>query len=88
MWNESGVSIATLGIGSHRSSGEKPLGIAEISVQKIENIGLKCESAPESNPVHFPEHGVIVGWDPTQKEKRIELQQHLAACCGPVSRQS
>lgn len=50
----------------------------EITVEKINETGLKCNAAPELKTLYYPEHGVIVGWD-EDKSLRLKLQQHLAS---------
>lgn len=48
---------------------------------KVTSVGLYAESAPE-HP-HFPEHGVILGWNqiPEAKSERLQVQTDLAALC-------
>lgn len=50
-----------------------------LSVDSVVASGLKCEAAPELPD--FPEHGVIVGWDPDPdaKSARLNAQVTLAA---------
>jgi hypothetical protein len=56
------------------------LAAVEISVANIQLCGLRCEPAPENQPIDYPEHGVIVGWDTGEdKERRMAAQQELAA---------
>jgi hypothetical protein len=52
----------------------------EIKIEKIVEVSLKCNSAPELKSLYYPEHGVIVGWE-EDKSLRLKLQQHLASNC-------
>jgi len=48
---------------------------------RVTRVGLYTEPAPE--PPHFPEHGVILGWNqlPEAKSERLQVQTDLAALC-------
>jgi len=50
----------------------------EIRIEKVVEVGLVCNAAPELKSIYYPEHGVIVGWD-EDKSLRLKLQQHLAS---------
>jgi hypothetical protein len=58
--------------------GKSAIASVEIAVAKITSVGLDCRPSPETVPVPYPEHGVIVGWD-EDKSKRLAAQQALAA---------
>jgi hypothetical protein len=62
-----------------RAPEKTAIAVIEIAVKVIEQSGLQCEAAPETQPVSYPEHGIIIGWDQEFKPKRLELQQKLAA---------
>jgi len=67
-------------LGNAIRPGLEALAAVEISVANIQLSGLRCEPTPETQPIDYPEHGVIVGWDPGEdKEKRMAAQQELAA---------
>ena len=48
---------------------------------RVTSVGLHTEPAPEQP--HFPEHGVILGWNqlPEAKSERLKVQTDLAALC-------
>lgn len=48
---------------------------------RVTSVGLYTEPAPELP--HFPEHGVILGWNqlPEAKSERLQIQTELAALC-------
>jgi len=74
-----GVSNSRLWkLGKTIRSDKQAIAAFEIKVEKVNAAGLQCHAAPESHPVDYPEHGVIVGWD-EDKSKRIAAQQRLAA---------
>lgn len=58
--------------------GKPAIAAVEIAVAKIATAGLDCRPSPETDPIPYPEHGVIVGWD-DDKSKRLAAQQALAA---------
>lgn len=61
------------------TSGLTALAALELAVERIVSVGLRCDAAPERP--HYPEHGVICGWDsdPDAKDRRLAIQQELAA---------
>lgn len=52
-----------------------------LSSARLTSVGLFAEPAPELP--HFPEHGVILGWNqlPEAKSERLQAQTDLAALC-------
>ena len=59
---------------------EKPaIAAVEIAVVEIVKAGLNCVSEPSTDPIDFPEHGVILGWHETDKSERLAKMQALAA---------
>jgi hypothetical protein len=55
----------------------------EVSVAAVMKAGLACESAPE---ISYAEHGVILGWDPNDKDRRMSAQLELVAAHTSVHR--
>ncbi len=62
---------------------ENKTAVAAISLPeaRVFDVGLYAEPAPEMP--HFPEHGVILGWNqlPEAKSERLQVQTELAALC-------
>ncbi len=59
-------------------SDKNAVAAVEIKVSSVLKTGLGCSPDPETIPVNFPEHGVIVGWS-DDKSKQMALAQELAA---------
>lgn len=61
------------------AEGLSAIAALQIPVVRITETGLACEPAPEPD---YPEHGVIVGWnpDPKAKDERLAQQVELVAC--------
>jgi hypothetical protein len=58
---------------------EKPaLAAVEVAVAGVIGAGLHCEPDPVTDPIDFPEHGLILGWHETDKSQRLEKMQVLA----------
>ncbi|WP_200387906.1 hypothetical protein [Thiocapsa imhoffii] len=74
-------------IGAHIR--DKPaLAAVEIAVAEVNRAGLCCEPDPCTAPIDFPEHGLILGWHESEKSRRIEKMQSLAAACKATHRPS
>lgn len=65
-------------LGKSIRPGKPAIAAAEIAVAKIQDAGLNCFPEPEKQPINYPEHGIIVGWD-DDKSKRLASQQNLVA---------
>lgn len=65
-------------LGRNIRPGKSVIAAIEIAVAKIQVAGLNCFPAPETQPINYPEHGIIVGWD-DDKSKRLAAQQYLVA---------
>lgn len=57
------------------------LAIITLTGARLTSVSLYTEPAPELP--HFPEHGVILGWNqlPEAKSERLQIQTELAALC-------
>ncbi len=66
-----------LGATIRASEGKTALGAALLSVPDIQTAGLACQPWPMPG---YPEHGVILGWDPNSENKdaRLVVQLELA----------
>lgn len=54
------------------------IAVVGMPVKSVVLAGLRCKAAPE---YHFPEHGVVLGWNsnPEAKSERLQQQADLAA---------
>lgn len=74
-----GVSSARMWeLGRNIRPGKSVIAAIEITVAKIQAEELNCLPAPETQPINYPEHGIIVGWD-DDKSKRLATLQNLVA---------
>lgn len=65
-------------LGEHIRRDRQAAAAVEIAVPTIVKVGLQCRHSPESEPIEYPEHGVIIGW-PKERSEQLSLQQDLAA---------
>ena len=56
--------------------GKSAIAALEVPVAAVIKAQLKCEAVPEPN---YDEHGVVIGWNPEDKSRRVSAQQELAA---------
>jgi hypothetical protein len=70
-------------LGGEIRSPLRAIAAVELPVSSVLATGLRCSPDPLPG---FDEHGVIVGWDPEEKGKRLSIQQDLAAAHTAVHR--
>lgn len=66
----------SLGRSIRAKDGLSAIAAVTLPTAAVEKTGLQCEPAPEPD---FEEHGVVIGWDPENKDRRLSMQQSLAA---------
>lgn len=61
------------------AEGKAAIAALPLAVDRLTSSGFLCEAAPDLPD--FPEHGVILGWDPDPdaKSARLDRQNELAA---------